>query len=133
MKPSEIIRFKQRQSTDGWRERGACTKAVRAVKADESLSPDQRFKESQRINNLFFPPREAGPADFDEAKSYCRSCPVRAECLAYSLVCWERVGIWGGETETRRRATRKKMQAAKVKVDDAVRWCIKYLSSDEGL
>lgn len=40
----------------------------------------------------------------------CDDCPVRAECLAYSITNWESYGIWGGETETERRVTRKAWQ-----------------------
>ena len=37
------------------------------------------------------------------ARSICRACDVRAECLAYALANHERYGIWGGKTERERR------------------------------
>lgn len=37
------------------------------------------------------------------AKAICRACPVRAECLDYSLTWRQRFGIWGGATEHDRR------------------------------
>lgn len=50
---------------------------------------------------LFFP--EDGHADqAGEAKSVCRSCPVRAECLNHALTSGEEFGIWGGTTERER-------------------------------
>lgn len=37
----------------------------------------------------------------------CRDCPMRMECLDYSLV-WEPVGIWGGFTEQQRATIRER-------------------------
>lgn len=37
------------------------------------------------------------PADLDRAKAACRSCPMRAECLAGALRRREPWGVWGGE------------------------------------
>ena len=44
-----------------------------------------------------------------EAKRVCRSCEVRAECLAYALEHEDtgRFGIWGGTSERERRALRR--------------------------
>lgn len=49
-----------------------------------------------RVNDpeLFF---AESPADVELAKSLCRSCPVRAECLAGALERREPWGVWGGE------------------------------------
>ncbi|TVR27101.1 MAG: WhiB family transcriptional regulator [Ilumatobacter sp.] len=38
-----------------------------------------------------------------EAKSVCRSCPVRTECLDHAVRHDERYGIWGGLTDVERR------------------------------
>lgn len=43
---------------------------------------------------LFF---AEAPADLEEAKTLCASCPVRAECLAGALDRREPWGVWGGE------------------------------------
>jgi WhiB family redox-sensing transcriptional regulator len=37
----------------------------------------------------------------ERAKIICIGCPVRQECLEYSLI-WEPFGIWGGHTEQER-------------------------------
>jgi WhiB family redox-sensing transcriptional regulator len=50
---------------------------------------------------LFFPATSRQPAT--EAKQVCSGCPVKAECLEYSLVNEEEFGVWGGLTEKERR------------------------------
>jgi WhiB family redox-sensing transcriptional regulator len=63
---------------------------------------------------LFFPERGAS---LEPALSYCRSCPVRVECLQYAV---ERpantvLGIWGGRAaRARRKACRRRLSAAEV-------------------
>ena len=37
------------------------------------------------------------------AKSVCKKCEVRAECLEYALANQERFGVWGGLSERERR------------------------------
>lgn len=43
---------------------------------------------------LFF---AESPADVELAKSLCRSCPLRSECLEGALDRREPWGVWGGE------------------------------------
>lgn len=42
------------------------------------------------------------------ARALCRSCPVRLQCLEYSLAVQERHGIWGGLNELERRRLLRK-------------------------
>jgi WhiB family redox-sensing transcriptional regulator len=52
-------------------------------------------------------PRESAPQRHDRerrAKAVCARCPVREECLDYALRVREPLGIWGGLTDTERRA-----------------------------
>lgn len=44
----------------------------------------------------------------DEAKSLCRRCPVREQCLAWAIEVGPVEGIWGGTTEGERRAMRQR-------------------------
>ena len=37
------------------------------------------------------------PADVEDAKALCRSCPVREACLASAIARHEPWGVWGGE------------------------------------
>lgn len=67
--------------TGGWRARALC--------ADPQFDPE-----------LWFP--ESGSAR--AAKRICAACPVRAECLAFSLTLGVPVGVWGGLSEKQRRA-----------------------------
>lgn len=57
---------------------------------------------------LFFPigqgPRT--PSEVAEARAICRRCPVRTECLRYSLRTAQKHGIWGGTDEDERRVLR---------------------------
>ena len=39
-----------------------------------------------------------------EARDFCRTCPVRTECLAHALDHQVEFGVWGGMTERERRA-----------------------------
>lgn len=58
---------------------------------------------------LFFPPSHFERKDDKErresqAKSICRTCPVRRPCLDYAVRIREPHGIWGGLNEVERRA-----------------------------
>lgn len=52
--------------------------------------------------DLFFPEEDemASP----RALAICARCPIRAECLEWSIKTHQEFGIWGGLTETQRRA-----------------------------
>ena len=49
-----------------------------------------------RDTEVFFP---EGDQPTIIAKSVCRRCPVRPDCLAHAIGHRERYGIWGGFTE----------------------------------
>lgn len=51
----------------------------------------------------FFPDRDDSA---EAALALCRTCSVRAECLAFAIEHKEHFGIWGGLTETERRRGR---------------------------
>ena len=69
---------------------------------------------------LFFPIGTAGPAveQTQRAIDVCRGCPVRAECLEWSLATCQDAGVWGGLGEEERREIRRerRRQAATVAV-----------------
>ena len=71
--------------------------------ADSGLDPDQWFPIS----------RDAGKARQEAAAALaiCRSCPVRASCLAVSLQHWDlgQHGIWGGLVAAERAQLRNRM------------------------
>jgi len=54
--------------------------------------------------DIFFPERGSSTKT---AKSICRACSVRAECLEYAIVSTQRFGIWGGFSERERRKLRR--------------------------
>lgn len=73
-----------------WRERAAC------LRVDD---PD-----------LFFPIGISGLTfvQVDEAKAVCHRCPVMEQCLDWALYARHVEGIWGGTTESERRAMRRR-------------------------
>lgn len=94
----------EREDTRAWTQRGTCHTMMSELGDD--------LEARRKYGRLFFPTRHTGISTVDRARAICRSCAVRPECLAYSLANWEKVGIWGGETETERRITRRSMRAA---------------------
>lgn len=61
--------------------------------------------------DLFFPigNGNSGPTlmQIDEAKAVCRGCPVLEKCLDWAVKVDPVAGIWGGATESERRAMRR--------------------------
>ena len=60
--------------------------------------------------DLFHPIGTSGPTlmQTEEAKAVCRRCPVREPCLRFALDMEQATGIWGGTSETDRRALRQR-------------------------
>jgi len=58
---------------------------------------------------LFFPVGTSDPAlaQVEEAKSICRGCEVRADCLEWALGTYQDAGVWGGLDEEERRVIRR--------------------------
>lgn len=59
---------------------------------------------SQTDPEMFFP--EKGGSS-KSAKSVCRACPVRVECLEYALEHDESFGVWGGLSDRERRQLKR--------------------------
>ncbi|MEV0449826.1 WhiB family transcriptional regulator [Streptomyces sp. NPDC050600] len=60
---------------------------------------------------LFFPVGTHGPAllQIEEAKAVCRSrCPVTMQCLRWALESGQDDGVWGGMSESERRAMKRR-------------------------
>lgn len=53
-----------------------------------------------------FHPEDGNAAQAEQAKSVCRRCPVRDQCLAYALDNNEEHGVWGGLSPKERRRLR---------------------------
>jgi WhiB family redox-sensing transcriptional regulator len=64
--------------------------------------------------DLFFPVGSTPPAleQVERAKDICRGCPVRPECLEWSLVTCQDAGVWGGLEEEERREIRRARRRA---------------------
>lgn len=60
--------------------------------------------------DLFYPIGTSGPAllQTEQAKAVCRRCPVQERCLAWALDTGQSIGVWGGTSETERRALRRR-------------------------
>lgn len=55
---------------------------------------------------MFFPVGQGYPAQrqAEEAKRICGNCVVRGECLDWAMSTGQEHGVWGGTSETERRA-----------------------------
>jgi WhiB family transcriptional regulator, redox-sensing transcriptional regulator len=89
-----------------WMALAACSRADPALLL--FITEDESWQDlalcSQADPEAFFPEKGGSTR---EAKAVCRRCEVQAECLAYALEHDERFGIWGGTSETERRALRR--------------------------
>lgn len=72
-----------------WRDRAACC----------GQEPD-----------LFFPDGSTAPAllQTEEAKAVCRLCVVPEPCLKWAMETGQDTGVWGGRSESERRALRRR-------------------------
>lgn len=63
---------------------------------------------------LFFPTGSGDDAlrQTQRAKTICRACPVREDCLEWSLVTCQDAGVWGGLDEEQRREIRRRRRRA---------------------
>ncbi|MFF8637039.1 WhiB family transcriptional regulator [Streptomyces pilosus] len=63
--------------------------------------------------DLFFPIGTSGPAvmQTEQAKAVCRRCPVQEQCLEWALETGQSIGVWGGTSETERRALKRRIAA----------------------
>ncbi|MEU6387967.1 WhiB family transcriptional regulator [Streptomyces sp. NPDC046939] len=75
----------------GWRESAAC----------RGLDPDLFFPIGNNTSFAFL-------VQTEEAKEVCRTCPVVRPCLRWAMNAGAVEGIWGGTTETERRAVRQR-------------------------
>lgn len=69
---------------------------------------------------LFFPvgSPEFVLAEIERARAVCAACPVRPECLEWSLVTCQDAGVWGGlDEEERREIRRARRRAAAASLD----------------
>ncbi|MDH6489583.1 WhiB family transcriptional regulator [Streptomyces sp. SAI-127] len=78
-----------------------------AVCKDPDLDPETFF------------PVPTDPLAVENAKSYCRRCPVEMRCRTDALNRGEEHGVWGGLDEDELRAVRKVRRAAAAKEKQA--------------
>ena len=64
--------------------------------------PWSAFAACQDAKDISFFPQNK--SDERAAVAICGICPVREECLAHALATNERLGMWGGVSEKKRRA-----------------------------
>ncbi len=63
--------------------------------------------------DLFFPVGSTGLAleQIESAKTVCRACGARSDCLEFALTTNQDSGIWGGKSEEERRQIRRRRKA----------------------
>lgn len=81
-----------RHDLEDWQDRAAC----RGPQADAFFPPSAGERKEDRARRELL------------AKSICRACRVCSDCLEYSLKIREQHGIWGGLSETERKALLEK-------------------------
>ena len=86
----------------------------------EILNGDWRNKAAcLRVDpELFFPLGEKSQSDIDQiekAKSFCVKCLVKERCLEYALEMSQDSGVWGGLSESERRALKRRQQRERVR------------------
>jgi WhiB family redox-sensing transcriptional regulator len=81
-----------------------------AVRGDPALPWPEQAACLGQDPELFFPVGNSGPAlvQIDEAKAVCGRCPVVEQCLRWALKAGQVDGIWGGTTESERRAASRR-------------------------
>lgn len=60
-------------------------------------------------SDIFFPSSDDESASA-QAKQICETCPVRDECLQYSLATNQTAGVWGGLDANERRRLRRRIR-----------------------
>ncbi|MFE7060487.1 WhiB family transcriptional regulator [Streptomyces californicus] len=94
-------------------------KAVYSPAADQPVNTNWRLHAACRDEDpdLFFPTGTTGPAllQAEEAKTVCRSCPVRALCLEWALESGQEQGVWGGTDEDDRRRIHRRAARRRLK------------------
>ena len=65
---------------------------------------------------LFFPIGTTGSAAIqaEKAKTVCRQCEVRVECLEWAMATGQDAGVWGGMSEEERRSLRRARRRGQV-------------------
>jgi hypothetical protein len=60
------------------------------------------------------------PAELEQAKAFCRTCPVRLTCLAGAIARREPWGVWGGEIFERGEVIARKRPRGRPRKDQGV-------------
>ena len=73
-------------------------------------------------SDLFFPLGTVGQYRQQNrvAKSICRDCPVKLDCLQFALATNQQFGIWGGLNEDERRDIRRQWRRG-VPLEDEIK------------
>ncbi len=84
-----------RATEHGEREDGTGVQAAGLEALLDGLRPAPWIREGACIGmtDVFF---SDAPADIEEAKRICTSCPVIEECFQYAIDYREPCGVWGG-------------------------------------
>ena len=65
------------------------------------------YAKCKGMETEWFFPTYGGPHATDKQKEFCRSCPVRVECLDYAIEHRIEHGVWGGKDTEERQAIRR--------------------------
>lgn len=90
--------------------RGRAQASHRAARSEEAIAWQRNAACIGLDVDMFYPSPKGHVSK--AVRRICQGCPVRGECLAYALKYSEPHGVWGGLTDSERRALVRQHEAA---------------------
>lgn len=92
----------------------ASARAVRAFSPSYDFSDWRENAACRGVDLDVFYPSTTGPGQYDQARTYCASCPVRDDCLEDAVRRRDFEGFRGGKTPRQRQDIRLRSRGCEV-------------------